>query len=246
LAPANLLQVAQRTAGALAGSRLVPYQLGWLALAALPFVGVTRRRLDADALSAVLLFGGSFLTVLGANAVYSDRTPLVLLPLLVFAGACGLDRAFSWLREKLASRATSAVVRTATVVLLIAIGALYATRIRPYGDRGPAWLGTPELERLAGTLDGQVVATELPYFVLAETGNPAITLPLDGEAAVDAALQRYDARWLLLFGTDFATPDLPTETLVGEVLGGTRFRLGSFRLSHVRTQPGQWALLDPA
>lgn len=248
LAPANLLQVTRTTADALVGSRLVPYPMAWLALAVLPLFGVARRRLDAAGLSALLVFAGTFLTVLGANAVYSDRTPLVLLPVLVFAGACGLDRAFSWLHEKLASRASRSVVSAATAIVIVALGTSYALQIRPYGDRGPAWRGTPGLERLAGTLDGQAVATELPYFVLAETGNPAITLPLDGEAAVEAVLQRYDARWLLLFGTDFATPDLPTEVLVREVLGGTRSRIGSFRLRHVRTQPGEWVLLrlDPA
>lgn len=242
LAPAELWDAAARTAHALFATDLVPFRRLWLALAALPLLGLLRGGIESDGLASLMLFAGAFATVLLSGAVYSDRTPLELLPLLVFAGACGAGQALRRAREALARRASPAAIAAGAAIVLVGCGALYARRLEVYGERGPAWLGTPSLARLAGTLGDGVVASELPYFVLAEIGQPAVTLPLDGEAAVEAVLERYDVAWLVLFGTDFASPDLPTERLVQEILAGTRTRLGAFRVTHVRTQPGEWTL----
>jgi hypothetical protein len=200
-----------------------------------------RRRFDVGPLAWLLVFPVFLVVVLAANQVYSERAALVLLPAVVLAGASGLDeivrRASSGLERF--GRKTVAVTAIAAV---IGLGAVFAGNLRVYGERGPAWLGTAGLTDLDRELEGEAVATELPYFVIAHTASPAVTLPLDGEAAIDAVLTRYEIRWLLLFGTDFASPDTPTEALVSEILAGRRSRVGRYRLRHVRTQSGEWSL----
>src|SRR4029077_14432846 len=55
-----------------------------------------------------------------------------------------------------------------------------------------------DLAALDASLDGGTTMSTRPWSVIAETHSPAVYLPENGEAAMEAVLRKYNVRWLLL------------------------------------------------
>lgn len=213
----------------------LPAQELWLILA---LVGCLVDRRATPLLALALLFT-PFVTVPllptrllpdGTRAVFNARQILPLLPVVVFAGGVALDvlycRLSRWRRRGGAVPARSLGV----AFVLFSLCYLFLADLRPYGERQGATTSFAHLEQALG---GEPVMTCIPYNVVAYTRSPAVAIPVNGEAAIDAVLRRYDVPWLLLPPMPVPRPlyrDRPSDRLLIEVYGGRRDRIGSFRL----------------
>jgi hypothetical protein len=82
-------------------------------------------------------------------------------------------------------------------------------------------------------LEGEPVVSNVPWYMIAYTDSPTVSIPFNGEAAIEAVLDRYRVRWMVIAGN----PPLwvwggSTETL-RDVLAGKKTDVGRFRLERL-------------
>jgi hypothetical protein len=115
----------------------------------------------------------------------------------------------------------------------------FLVRVRAYADTPRSEL-SETFALLENELRGQPVATVIPYNVIAYTTSAAVSIPINGEAAIDEVLRRYDIQWLLLLERPVPRRmfiDEPSDRLLVDIYRGRRTRLGSFAFDFAGTYP---------
>jgi hypothetical protein len=182
---------------------VLPAQQLWYLIAAIPGLAFARRR------GAALVPGAAFLTafafVWASGPMFQVwRTLSALLPLLVLGGTLGLGAALDALlaltrRARRRGRRAWALCASA---LVFAAAYPMVTRIQVYGPREEPPVHAKELElaRLDAVLAGMPVAATEPWYVMAGTRSPVVSIPEDGPEAVAEVLRRYRVEWIVLVG----------------------------------------------
>ncbi|RLB61660.1 MAG: hypothetical protein DRI90_10865 [Deltaproteobacteria bacterium] len=185
----------------LRGAGLVEPADLWLLLAVLPGLPWFRKRSGFESLVWLLCFGGAAFTSLAAPGVFvSWRSLHPQIPTLVLAGMYGADvclvASHRWLRRQPGSPMRM-MVGTAAVY---AVMALLFTQWAPYGERNLARDRAAEvqLQQFDDTFAGEPVASNLACYVIANTRSPAVSIPPNGEAAIEQVLRKYRIRWLAI------------------------------------------------
>jgi len=230
--------MADRIASAYTTLRAVPFapaQDWWLAIALLPAVGLFRRRPRSESFIWLLCFAGYFLVAWTAGPGFNpQRAPHTFTPLVILAGALGVDvivaRLDTWAGRSHAPVRTllaSAGVFTLSAFFLAGLPAFY--RVAPVGG---SQLGA-ELARLDDTLSGEPVASNVPWYVIAYTHSAAVSIPSNGEAAIEAVLDRYRVRWMVISGLVLVRIDGESRGVLQDILAGTKANVGRFHLERV-------------
>jgi hypothetical protein len=208
----------------------------WIVLACVPILGLRwaqTRSASAIWLVGVVAFFG--LVIVSGPAYYAFRAPHTFTPMVVLAGAIGIDLILAGLGVVLQRAGDSrwialfigAAVFAGSFALLAPLPFLQSTKAQPnLPDQGT-------LTALDPVLQGDTVATNVPWYVIAYTRSPAVSVPFNGGAALAAVLDRYDARWLVLFGNPPYWVSGATRTVLQAVLSGAQTQFGGFRLERV-------------
>ncbi|HVU01253.1 MAG TPA: hypothetical protein VHE30_05860 [Polyangiaceae bacterium] len=209
-----------------ARENFMAHPLLWLALGtALLF----RPRTDhaTARLAAALTVAGAFATSWTTTPVFASwRTLHPLLPAFVLAGSYGADALLAGLRPPRCRLRASAPVGAAFAAFM-----LFTTR--PYERAVPESLDAVLVRRAAPALpkEGTVMAAH-PWFVLAGTGLPSITVPMNGEDAMERAIATYDVRSLLLVNAEGCAEQ--SRAVCADIISGKRTRLGHYQLTRLR------------
>lgn len=175
----------------------------WLAGAAIVALAWLRRRASFAGLVALLLLAGPIAVTCGSHAVFAPwRTLYTFVPLVVLGGAMGLDALLVGAEK--ASRPLRSTPIHGLILGACALAACHFTLegSSAYGPRHPGVGGTHDIElelrALDAMLGGEPVASDRPWYIIANTHSPSLMLPENGEAAIAAALRRYGVRWVVL------------------------------------------------
>ena len=215
--------------------KFVPWFYFWLPLG-IAFGARMRRSPNHGALAAwwMLPLGALTPSLISPIVFASWRTLHPLLPLLLLVAGQALEELF--VRAQTAAkqwRATNLLLPGLSAGAGSAFAVLMLYSVKPYteppGLPGQAHAPTA----LASNLDGGVVMSLFPWFVLSNTRSPAVCMPHNGEEAVRQVVERYGVRWLIIP----TNGDCPTETgawcqQVMATRGGT---LGRCSLTYVAT-----------
>jgi hypothetical protein len=208
----------------------------WLAIAILGVFDLFRRRAVNRRLIWLLCFAGYFLLAwIGGPSFAPFRTPYTFTVLVILAGAIGVDAILGWLDafvQRGKYRPARAIVVGAGV---LALCTFFLSRLPLFqGYRTPRNLPYQhDLKQLDHVLEGEPAASNVPWYMIAYTDSPTVSIPFNGEAAIEAVLDRYRVRWMVIAGN----PALwvwggSTETL-RDVLAGKKTDVGRFRLERV-------------
>lgn len=224
---------------ALATLRAVPYVSPaasdwWLALGMVPALAVIRRPTSAPALIWLLGFAGYFLVAWVAGQGFAKvRAPYTFTPLVVLSGALGIDmilgRADEWLQRRSSTGAAGALVGAAVLaacgLLVSSVPVLQTFQI---GTNLPR---QHELTKLDSVLRGEAVATNVPWYMIAYTQSPTVSIPFNGEAAIEAVLDRYAVQWMVIFSSPHSGSR--SRPLLDAIVAGKASGIGRFRLERV-------------
>jgi hypothetical protein len=100
----------------------------------------------------------------------------------------------------------------------------------------------PDMAALDATLAGGTTMSPRPWSVIAETRSPAVYVPENGEAAIEAVLRRYKVRWLLLVGDECLGE---SQAICRQLLSGERQKVGGATITK-RLARGDLTLFDVA
>jgi hypothetical protein len=210
----------------------------WLAIALLPGITLLRRR-SASALAAliwVLCFAGYFAVVWAAGSGFNPwRAPYTFTPLVVLAGALGLDTTLGllqrWVERGRQLRPRALLAGAAIGVL----GSIFLDGVKVYDFACAA--ATRPLRRDVAPLDdivaGQPIASNAPWYMIAYTSSPAVSIPYNGEPAIADVFERYRPRWLVLVGNPPLWVEGASRGVLRDVLAGKKTNLGRFQLERV-------------
>jgi hypothetical protein len=226
-----------------------PEPTAWLALTAIPALALFRRRPPVEVLIWVLAVVG-FLTVVwvAGPGFYIGRTPATFTPLFILAGSLGVDAVLARLDSWSAAGRAPARPLLATVVAFC-LCAFFLTRLPALAVSHtavkPRWrTSVGELDAMLG---GEPVASNRRWYVIAYTGSPAVSVPYNGEAAIEAALRRYGARWVVLFGRPPAAGG-ESRRFLQALASGSKRAIGALRLERVPAPASLsvFRIIDPA
>jgi hypothetical protein len=210
----------------------------WLAIAVVPVLRVWRHPVSTQTLIWALGIAGYFLVAWAAGPGFAPfRTPHTFAPLVVLSGAIGLDQIFAWLHvwlERGSRRHARAVLVGAGV---LALYAFFLARL-PVLQSFPAVGNFPDqvdLTTLDGVLQGQAVASNVPWYMIAYTNSPTVSIPFNGPAAIEAVLARYHVQWLVIAGNPPLWGAGRSFGALRKILAAPRTDLGQFRLERVET-----------
>ena len=208
----------------------------WLALALVPALGLLRSERRSESLVWVIGVAGYFLVVIVSGPGFAPfRTPYAFTPLVVLAGALGFDAILSslgaWTARTRFTRLTAAVVGAFVLgscfVFLAKLPVLRATRAVPN------LAFQTQVAALDDLLRGETVATNVPWYLIAYTQSPAVSLPFNGAEAIAAVLAKYQVRWVVIFGHAPLWVTGESRVVLQSVLAGTRSEVGPFHLERV-------------
>jgi hypothetical protein len=222
---------------ALRHARLVAHDGAWFAIYLLALVTTRRRNVPGHVVCWALLLGGAAFVSWASPIVFAEwRTLHPFLPVVVLTGTFAFDDVLA-AGARWAAAAGNRPLRGAVVggVVFALVGPLAADS-HLYGDRdaGPVAL-TSALAARNATLAGRPVAARRPWFVIAETDSPAISIPSNGEAAIVEALTHYEVAWLVLTDEGCAGA---SKDVCATIRDGKTTRLGRLSLSRVSDEDG--------
>ncbi|HSP98148.1 MAG TPA: hypothetical protein VL049_13035 [Candidatus Dormibacteraeota bacterium] len=208
-----------------------PAPSAWFVLVAIPALTLFRRRPQVEVLIWLLGVVG-FLTLVWVSGpgFYIGRTPAPFTPLVILAGALGVDavlaRLESWSVGHRSARARSLLL----TVGLFCLCQFFFARLPALAVTGTAAqtrLRT-SVSQLDPILRGEPAASNRPWYLIAYTSSPAVSIPYNGEAAIETVLRRYGVRWLVIFGR-------PTQSsgVLRELAIGAKSSIGRLRLERV-------------
>jgi hypothetical protein len=213
----------------------------WLALAMLPALRRFRGRPRPEVYIWLLCFGGYFLMALVAGpGFHPARAPHTFTPLIILAGAGGLDALWAWLQAWVErgprERTRALFVGAGMAGLCIFFGSRLTTLHTIPVVRVPV---RADLTRLDVILQGQPVASNVPWHVIAHTRSPAVSIPYNGEAAIEAVLQRYQARWMVVFDNPPRWVEGESRAVLQRIASGQQTTLGRLQLQRVEVPASQ-------
>ncbi|MEB2310299.1 MAG: hypothetical protein OZ921_07395 [Sorangiineae bacterium] len=238
LTSAHYLRIrAQMVLQGLRFAELVPWPEPWLAASLLGLGALRRGRAPVVLLVWVMVPACLYLVLWSEPGVFVPwRSLHPLLPLVVLGGGYGADAVVERLRPALARLGRAGAWAGGAGLALAA--ALVIARV-PIRSERPRAVNHAELDALRAldvTFAGQAVASDRPWYVIALTGSPAISIPGNGEAAMIAALERYRVEWLVFRGEHASTAG--SRGTLDAIARGERRALGPFRLERVRAGAG--------
>lgn len=228
----------ERTITQVRAVKLVARQDFWLALALVPGVGLFRSRPRVESLVWVLFFGGALaLVAISPPATFSvgaQRSLAGLAPLAAVCGALGADAILARIggafrRRTVVSGILIGAVLVGVAHVMITPLDVYKPDARPRADE--------DFSTLSPLLSGEPVASNNPWQIVAMTDSPAVSIPENGEQAMETVFRRYGVRWLVVGANHGWMHE--SRPVIDELLSGRRTRIG--RLSVVRqTTPSRW------
>jgi hypothetical protein len=236
--------LAGRIALGLNGLRTTPFTPAlelWLAIGFLSGLGWWRTRSRPAMLIWVLCFGGYLIGVLVAGPGFNWwRTPFTFTPLIILTGAMGIDDILAALRrwvERAPDVRSRALLASAGVVGLCAVflGPLDVVHLVPGTGKRPL---RADLTQLDQVLNGEAVASNVPWYMIAYTRSPTVSIPYNGEAAIADVLQRYGVRWMVIFG-DPQWVEGESRAVLQDVLAGTKTNLERLHLERISVPSAQ-------
>jgi hypothetical protein len=229
-----LIDVAKLSLVCLRYLQFTPAQQWWFVLALLPGLSLLWRRPLAERLIWLACFVGLPSVVwLAGPGFYIGRAPHTFTPLVILSGALGLDMILAQLRRwvgrarRIWPRALLANGTLAAACIFV-VARLPAPGVVPAASR-PVF--AKSLTRLDPILQGEPVASNVPWYVIAYTASPALSIPHNGEAAIASALRRYRIRWLVVFGSQWVRGE--SRDLLKSLRAGSTTTLGEFTLERV-------------
>jgi hypothetical protein len=151
----------------------------------------------------------------------------------VLAGALGIDVLLGWLdawtQRDPPRRARAVAAGAAVLALCSALLLQLPVLARPF--KTPNFPREAELRRLEDVLRGEPVATNVPWYMIANTSSPAVAIPHNGEAAIAAVLARYQIRWMVI-------PRAPrsggySRNVLDRIVAGEQHQIGRFTVERV-------------
>jgi hypothetical protein len=216
--------------------RSIPFAPGggwWLALALLSPLALFRQRQRAAFSIWILGVAGYFLVVCVSGPGFAPfRTPHTFIPLVILAGALGIDGILNALdmgmeRAK-GSRALAIVIGAGVFAVC---GVLFGTL--PVLQRFPSTAATSHAAQLAGLDDllrGEPAASNLPWYMIAYTRSPTVGIPMNGATAIESVLDRYGVRWMVIFSRVRMKSSGPA---IARILASNSTTLGRFQLQRI-------------
>ena len=237
---AYLLQRIDLLIDYLRGRAILPAQPLWFMLAALPGITYFRRRSGGLARAVPGVAFGAGLLILWASGplAHEWRTLGAILPLLVLACGQGASASLDLLvtgtrRARPMGVAWPLLATAAAFVVAYPI----AIRLQPYTGRVRASLYPKEmeLEKLDPLLQGAPVAAVSPWYVMAHTHSPVVSVPEDGEASMVEILHKYRAEWIVVPTPGYAAMR-GSGTVIAEMASGNRTSLGDLKVERVKVE----------
>ncbi len=228
----RLLMIVQ----ALRISRLVPYPDVWLGVSLVTGLLFVRRNPPVVTLIWATLFPSLFLVIWSEPAVFAPwRSFHPLLPLLVLAGCYGLDAVALCVKPWAEQRRVRVLLGAALLALLcgVVVAKLSIYTARPRATNHDEIVAIRALDPV---LAGRPVASDLPWYVIANTSSPAISIPGNGEAAMIAAFEKYPVQWLLFRDPHSSTAG--SRRTLDAIARGEQRALGPLRLERVPAAAG--------
>jgi hypothetical protein len=216
----------------------------WIALAVIRGCCWPRGRSSVEGVSWLLLFGGA-VTISWVNPTMFAgwRTLHALLPVFVLAGAYGAEAILARLDRVPAARfprAAPAWLLRPLPALLLAVAMIHPLQMSL--EPGAPIPFDADLAALEPTLAGGTTMSPRPWSVIAETSSAAVSVPENGEAAIEAVLRRYGVRWLLLVGDECPGA---SQQICRELANGARRTVGGAAVNKRLTR-GDLTLLEVA
>jgi hypothetical protein len=179
--------------------QMLPAQEIWCLLA-LPGVWRTGRR--AGLAVPGVTFLGAFVVVWASGPMFQQwRTLSAFLPLLVLGCTMGVSAVFDGLvafTRRAGRRRVGWAFAASALVLLGAAPIVARLELYERRETGPLWDRERDLALLDATLGGMPVASTAPWYVMAQTRSPAVSLPVDGQQAAAEVIRRYGVKWIVL------------------------------------------------
>jgi hypothetical protein len=228
---AHQLSLAFATLRAMA---IAPAMDWWLALTVVPAVGGFRGRPLPELLIWMLAVAGYFLLAWVSGPGFAPiRAPYTFVPLFVLAGGLGIDTVLArldvWIQRG-ASRRRAVLVGAAVLGLC----SVLFSRLPALQGHAGRWTNLPresELTTLDRVLQGQPVASNVPWYLIAYTRSPTVSIAFNGAAAMQAALEKYPVQWLIIFSVPRSGRQ--SRPVLDSILAGTTTQLGRFRFERV-------------
>lgn len=212
-----------------------PAPAPWFGLALVPLVRLFRGRPFTEVVIWLLYFAGLALVVwLSGSGFYFGRTPYTFTPLAILAGALGADALLAWLDGWVTRSKRVRMGALLSAVAVFGVWWYFFTGLPPLtlppAARRPNYRAL--LARLDPVLGGDVVASNVPWYMIAYTHSPAVSVPFNGEAAIEGVLDRYHVRWLVIFGAPLWVQG-ESRSVLERVLAGDQTNVGRFRVERV-------------
>jgi hypothetical protein len=208
----------------------------WLALLLIRGCRRSQGGAGIEAVTWTLLFGGAAAVTFLNPTVFSPwRSPHALLPVFALGGGLAADALLAATPER--RRFGVAIVRP-SLLLLLAVAMLWPLKLSMAAGNGLSF--APDVAGLDAMLDGKTTMSQVPWSVLADTHSPAVSLPIDGEAAIEAVARRYGVQWLLLINDECGEA---SRDVCRELAAGTRRNIGGLSATR-RWQHGAASLFQ--
>lgn len=211
----------------------------WFALVLIPALLLFRRRRPVEVFIWTLAVVG-FLTLLWVSGpgFYVGRAPATFTPLVILAGALGMDAVFDRLAPWGVRGGWGGSRPLLLTLGLFFLCHFFVARLPAYGvapaAAHPRW--RTSVSQLDAMLRGEAVASDMPWYMIAYTASPTVSIPFNGEAAIAAVLKRYGARWLVVFGRPVRTGG-ESHDVIHALASGARSTIGDLRLERVAAPP---------
>lgn len=165
---------------------------------------------------------------LSGPQLHSWRTLSAFLPLFVLSMATGLADLLELLAFPRWSRRLHRLVPLVPATAALAFAYALFSETFVYGPRMPAaMLGRERaLRKLDERLAGDTLLATEPWYAMAQTRSPVVSIPEDGEQALIEAIDRWDARWIVIV-YDYHYMRRTTRVLE-QIERGERDRLGPY------------------
>jgi hypothetical protein len=206
----------------------------WLAMAAVGLFTL-RGRGGGEKLICLLFIGYFVLVSVNGPGFAPFRTPYTFTPLVILVGALGIDALLS-LVHAWSERARSYRVCALAVGAGVFAGCAALLLQLPALQRYPVLGNLPfqgDLTELDAVIHGAAVASNVPWYMIAYTQSPTVSVPFNGEDAIAEVLARYHVSWMVLarFPPPWGTGG--SRAVLDQILAGKRTEVGGFRLERV-------------
>ncbi len=218
----------------------LPSQPLFLALGALPIMCTLRNGLGRHfILPGATVFAAYVLTWGSGPMFHFWRTLSGLLPLVVATCAVGASVAFDFIfalsqrMQRGRSSATQSAIALVTTAMAMLIVYPIADELVPYRQRSrtSGRLKERELRRLSKQFAGEPVMATSPWYVMANTRSPVVSIPMDGEEAIATVIRKYGVKWLVLI--DKSPYPRASGSVLSAIQRGGKKTVGKHRIKRV-------------